>query len=70
MQNIDHPTGDSVIQRRDAIPDGYCEWRESDVRSFGLSLDELAKRVAPGAFVRVGDKLFFSRDAAESMSCR
>ena len=70
MQNFDTPPAESVILRRDSVPAGFREWKDSDVRSFGISLDELAKRVAPGAFVRVGDKLFFSRDAAESMSCR
>lgn len=70
MQNIDHPTGDSFIQRRDFVPAGFREWKEADLRSFGTSLDELARRCVPGAFIRVGDKVYFSQGAAKSMSCR
>lgn len=70
MKNLDDPTGESAIQRRDLVPAGFREWKEADLRSFGTSLEELARRCVPGTFIRVNDKVYFSRGAADSMSCR
>ena len=70
MQNIDHPTGESVIQRRDLIPAGYRQWKESDMQNFGISIDELARRCVPGAFIRVAGQIYFSRGAANALSRR
>ena len=73
MQNLANPSNSSNlngIQSRTTVPTGFTEFTEAKARKFGLTAEELARRTAPGAFVRVDGKVYFSAGNAAACSHR
>ena len=69
MQNLGNSSL-NAIQSRTTIPAGFTEFTEAKARKFGMTAEDLARRTAPGAFVRVDGKVYFSAGNAAACSHR
>ena len=72
MQNLANPTNNTLngIQNRATVPAGFVEFTDAKARKFGLTAEELARRTAPGAFIRVDGRVYFSAGNAAACSHR